>query len=328
MLPRRLLMDRSRRKGCMNVLLLRPVPPGAIQTLRERVAQVEIRASPDTRSLEAALDWAEVIFGNPPAALLRNRANLRWVQIVSAGFDEYASLAGSGVMLTTAHGVHSLAIAQQLMMAMLMFARGQIHFGACQRRRQWDRNPAVPFSLRGQVVGLLGYGSIAREFARMGRLLGVRMRAIRRTPGACPDELEALDPVERLDDLLGHSDHLIVTLPYTKETRGLIDARRVAEIKRGAFFYNVARGGLVDEPALIARLQEGSLGGAAMDVFEREPLPPDSAWWDAPNTLVFPHIAGHHRDLNTETFALFAGNLVRYAARQPLRNEANFQLGY
>jgi len=120
----------------------------------------------------------------------------------------------------------------------------------------------------------------------------------------------------------------VVTLPLTPETKNLIDARRVGLLKTGSYFYNVARGGLVDEPALLDRLRDGSLGGAALDVFAQEPLAPTSPWWSAPRTLVFPHIAGHHRDLSTDTFNVFAANLTRYVAGRPLDNIADFSRGY
>jgi phosphoglycerate dehydrogenase-like enzyme len=217
---------------------------------------------------------------------------------------------------------------QQVIMAMLMFARGQLHFGACQRAAKWDRNPAIPFRLDGQTVGLVGYGLIGQELARYAPLLGFRLIAVKRTAAECPPELDRLESLDGLDRLLQESDHVVVTLPLTPGTRNLLDARRVALIKPGAYFYNVARGGLTDESALLARLRDGTIGGAALDVFAQEPLPPESPWWTAPRTLVFPHIAGHHRDLASDTFALFAENLANYVQGRPLRNQADFARGY
>lgn len=312
----------------MNVLLHRPLFPGALERLRAAAPEAEFRHEPAAAGLAAQRDWAEVLYGNPPAAMLRDWPRLRWLQIVSSGFDEYAALAGGPVTVTTAHGVHAAPLAQQVLMAMLMYARGQLHFGACQRAARWDRNPAVPFRLAGQTVGLVGCGLIAHEFAALAAPLGLRVRAVRRTPGAGAAGIERVDGLDALDDLLAASDHVVMTLPLTTETRGLLDARRVGLMKRGAYFYNVARGGLVDESALLARLADGSLGGAAMDVFATEPLPADSPWWQAPNALVFPHIGGHHRDLGQDTLALFADNLARRGRGEPLRNVADFRRGY
>jgi len=312
----------------MNILLHRPLPADALETLRRIAPMAEFRHDPKSDTLPGNLDWAEVVFGNPPAALVRDRPNIRWLQIVSSGFDEYASLAGKFVTVTTAHGVHAACIGQQVIMSMLMFARGQLHFGECQRQAKWDRNPAIPFSLSGQTLGLVGYGLIGQELARFAPLLGLRTIAVKRTSARCPSELNRLDDLAGLDALLQASHHVVVTLPLTPETKNLIDARRVALLKAGSYFYNVARGGLVDESALLDRLRDGSLGGAALDVFAQEPLAPTSPWWSAPRTLVFPHIAGHHRDLSTDTFNVFAANLTRYVAGRPLDNIADFSRGY
>jgi phosphoglycerate dehydrogenase-like enzyme len=312
----------------MNILLHRVLPPHALETLRQIAPSAEFRVEPGGQGLEKYLDWAQVIFGNPPAQRLLNRPNLRWLQIVSSGFDEYHPLRDTQVIVTTSHGVHARPIAQQVIMAMLMFARGQPHFSECQRAGKWDRNPAIPFRLAGQTVGLVGFGLIGQELARYAPLLGVRLIAVKRTPATCPPELARLDSLEGLDRLLQESDHVVVTLPLTSHTRNLLDAGRIARLKTGAYFYNVARGGLADEGALLERLRDGTLAGAALDVFAQEPLPPDSPWWTAPRTLVFPHIAGHHRDLALETFELFAENLGNYVQGRPLRNQADFTRGY
>jgi len=312
----------------MNVLLNRPLSSEALASLRRIAPHADFRRELNPATLSSHLDWAEVIFGNPPASMLADRPRLRWLQIVSSGFDEYLPLAGGAVTVTTAHGVHAAPIAQHVLMAMLMFARGQPHFGECQRAGRWDRNPAIPFRLAGHTVGLVGYGLIGQELARFAPLLGLTLRAVKRSPASCPPELSQLETLVGLDALLQESDHVVVTLPLTPETRGLLDARRVSLLKPGAYFYNVARGGLLDEDALRARLDQGTLGGAAMDVFAEEPLPASSPWWKTARTLVFPHIAGHHRDLGADTFARFAENLARYVAGQPLRNVADFNRGY
>ena len=134
----------------MNILLHRVLPPDALAALDRIAPGAVFRLHPGRDGLEAQLDWAEVVFGNPPAALLAARPNLRWLQIVSSGFDEYDALAGSGMVVTTAHGVHARPIAQQVVMALLMFSRGQLHFGECQRVGKWDRNPRSPSASMGR----------------------------------------------------------------------------------------------------------------------------------------------------------------------------------
>jgi phosphoglycerate dehydrogenase-like enzyme len=156
----------------------------------------------------------------------------------------------------------------------------------------------------------------------------MRIAAVRRHAGECPPGLASVSDLGGLDELLASSDHLVVTLPLTPATRGLLDAERVRRVKSGAHVYNVGRGGIVDEAALLARLEDGSLGGAAMDVFAAEPLPPESPWWSAPRTIISPHLAGHHRDLAADVFEVFADNLVRFVAGRPLCHVADFGRGY
>lgn len=310
----------------MKVLLHRNLLPGQQERLQREFPGVAFRQS--LRLEDLAEDWAEAIFGNPPAAAVATLRKLRWLQIVSSGFDDYAALRGTPITVTTAHGVHAPVIAQHVLGTLLWFARGQPHLLAQQRARVWDRRPEIPRDLSRQTVGLVGYGEIGRALAGMLAPIGPRLIGLRRTASPCPPELHALLTLDRLDELLEQSDHVVVTLPLTPETRGLIDDRRLGRMKRGAVLHNVARGGLVDEEALIRRLTAGELGGAALDVFIHEPLPKESPLWDLPHVLVTPHLAGHHRDLGHPTFERFVDNLRRFLAGEPFLHEADFVRGY
>jgi phosphoglycerate dehydrogenase-like enzyme len=310
----------------MNVWLYRKLLPGQRERLAREFPQIVFRET--LRAEDLAEDWADAIFGNPPAEAVRRLRKLRWLQIVSSGFDEYAALRDTPIAVTTAHGIHAAVIAQHVLGNLLWFARGQPHLSAQQRAHVWDRRPEIPCDLARQTIGLVGYGEIGRALARMLAPIGPRVIAVKRTSADCPPELHALLTLERFDELLEQSDHVVVTLPMTAETRGLIDARRLERMKRGAVLHNVARGGLVDEAALLARLTAGELGGAALDVFAREPLPPESPFWDLPSVVVTPHLAGHHRDLAHPTFERFVENLRRFAAGESLLHRADFARGY
>lgn len=312
----------------MNVLLYRDLPDADVAALSAEFPQCHFQKATSPAQLDGAEDWPEVVFGNAPASWLVKCPRLRWLQIVSSGFDEYQALGGTRVAVTTARGVRAPIIAQHVLMTVLMFARRQPHFWKCQREKIWDRRPEVPQKLEGQTIGLVGYGEVGKEVARLARPLGVRLIAIRRTPGSTPPELDELLPRERMDDLLRTSDHLVLTLPLTAETRGSINRRRVGLLKNGAVVHNIARGELVDEEALIERLREGSLGGAALDVFAREPLPGDSPLWDLPNVVVTPHLAGHHAEAGGLVFGQFRSNLHRWLTNEPLEHAANFARGY
>jgi phosphoglycerate dehydrogenase-like enzyme len=312
----------------MNVVLYRNLDAATLGALRAEFPACDFRQTTAPAELEAWLDWAEALYGNAPPALLLRAPRLRWVQIVSSGFDEYTALAGSPVAVTTAHGVHAPIIAQHTLLTILYFARAMPHLLEKQRAHLWDRNPALPQDLARQTVGLIGYGEIGQAIARLLAPIGTRVIAMKREPAVCPPELAALHTVEAVDTLLGTSDHVVVALPLTPHTRGFFDAARLTKMKRGAFIHNVARGGIVDESALLAKLADGSLGGAALDVFAHEPLPVESPLWSQPNVLVTPHLAGHHQDLGLPTFERFRTNLRRQLAGLPMEHLANFKRGY
>lgn len=312
----------------MRVLLYRDLPDSALAALRAEFGSCEIRATTNPAQLETWLDWPDVVFGNAPAALLARAPRLRWVQIVSSGFDEYRGLQGRPVTVTTAHGLHAAVIAQHVLLMFLLFVRGQLHFHECQRRRTWDRRPAMPQDPAALTVGFVGYGAVGRKTARLLRPLGPRLIATKLTSAAKPPELDDLLPWERLEDLLAAADHVVLALPLTSATDRVLHAERLAQMKPGAVLHNIGRGQLVDETALVAQLRAGRLAGAALDVFVEEPLPATSALWDLPNVVITPHLAGHHRDLGRVLLERFRDNLGRYLRSEPLQHVADFVRGY
>jgi len=311
----------------MKVLLYRDLSVTQLERLRSRHPSLEVAHPKDLASLERELADAEVAFGYIPAALLARAPKLRWIQIISSGFDEYASLGGT-VTVTTAHGLHAVAIAEHVMMGLLLFARNFATYFRQQQRHVWDRKVHTPFLLQGQTAGLIGYGEIGRALAPRLRAFGLRINAVKLTAAPTPAGLDNLWDFSRLDELLATSDHVILNLPLTPTTRGLLNADRILRIKSGACFYNGSRGGLVDEDALLRRLRDRSLRGALIDVFDREPLAPDSPFWDLDNVFVTPHMAGHYGGLPAATYEFFLANLERYVQGLPLKNVADFARGY
>jgi phosphoglycerate dehydrogenase-like enzyme len=183
--------------------------------------------------------------------------------------------------------------------------------------------------LRGQRMGIVGLGAIGLELAGLAVPFGFRVTAIRRRTGApVPDGVEAVWTPDRLHDLLGISDVVVLAAPHTPETRRLIGEPELNRIKRGAFLINVARGKLVDDRAVIAALADGRLGGAALDVFTDEPLDQSSPYWDLPNVIVTPHTSGALNDYWTPLVALFSQNLRRFEAGEPLMNVVDKVAGY
>ena len=250
---------------------------------------------------------------------LREAERLRWLHTFSAGVDHpvFQGLLAQRVRLTTSSGVGAAAIAHTVLLYVLALSRDLRAWVEAQRRREWQ--PRDVQDLEGRVLGVVGLGPIGTEVARLGAAFGMRVVGVRRTPRG--DEPCETWPLGRLDDLLAIVDYLVLALPLTTETRGILDARAMARLRPEAFVVNVGRGELVDEPALVRALQAKRLAGAALDVFAVEPLPPESPLWDMPNVIVTPHSAGQNPGNAVRAVELFLDNLARYMRGNPLHNE-------
>lgn len=244
---------------------------------------------------------------------------LRWLHTFSAGVDHpwFQTLRARGVRLTTSSGAHAVPIAQTVLLYLLALSRGLPAWQDAQRRRAWERHEIT--DLQDLVLGVVGLGPIGLEVARLGIACGMRTIGARRTPRG--DEPCETWPLARLDELCALADAIVLALPLTDDTRHLFDAARLARMKRGAWLVNVGRGALVDEPALVAALAEARLGGAGLDVFEIEPLPPESPLWSLPNVLVTPHASGDTPRNLVRASEIFVDNLGRFVRGEPLRNE-------
>ncbi len=256
----------------------------------------------------------------------RKAPGLKWMQVFNAGVDHpvFASVLERGVRLTTSSGTAAEPIAQTAIAGMLYLARNFSRWMAGQRDRRWDpmRPADFPRDLRGQTMLIYGLGAIGMEIARLAHLIGLNVIGVRRSavPVAHIDEMHTPD---KLGELLPKSDWLVIACPLTNETRGMVNAALLAQLPRGSRFINISRGEVVDEPALIAALQSGQLGGAYLDVFAREPLPADSPLWDLPNVVLTPHNSAASAGNDARVNALFLENLTRWHASRPLVNEVN-----
>jgi phosphoglycerate dehydrogenase-like enzyme len=299
-----------------------------------RAELLVLPADPAARLPEAECAKAEIAFFSEDVfpefsrqffSAVRKAPRLAWLHVFNAGVDHpvYAEMLARGVRLTTSSGAAAAAIAQTAIAAMLMLARNVPRWLAAQARREWDpaRGAEVPRDLRGQTALVYGLGRIGNEFARLARLLGLHVIGVRRSPARPQDEADELHPPAALFELAPRADWLVVCCPLTPETEGRVDAALLARLPRGARLVNVARGRIVVEQALIAALASGHLAGAYLDVFEREPLPPGSPLWAAPNVIVTPHDAGACSGNRERTVAIFLDNLGRWARGEPLVNE-------
>jgi phosphoglycerate dehydrogenase-like enzyme len=278
------------------------------------------------------LDRAEVLFGIPDdtaeglAAAVTGLPRLRWIHATSAGAGEQVRKAAlpaealKRVAITTSSGVHAVPLAEYAILGLLAVAKELPRFVEEQRTKAWPEIRRPLRELDGQTLFLVGLGDIGRETARLGKALGMRTVGFRRTQGPPPEWVDDVHGPERLAELAGRADAMVVSLPLTDQTAGLIDRATIDHLPASCIFVNVGRGGVVDEPALIDALRERRIAGAVLDVFATEPLPEDSPLWTLPNVLVTPHAAALSARENERIVQLFVDNLRRYLNGRPLRN--------
>ena len=252
--------------------------------------------------------------------------NLKWVHVMSAGVDHpaFQRLLTRGVRMTTSSGSTAKPIAQSVIGGMLMLSRGFLLWADSQRRHAWEpiRGAQTPPDLAGQTMTVVGLGAIGAEIARIASAIGLEVIGVRRSPWRQGDLVQQLVTPDKLLSVASRTDWLVLACPLTDETRGIASREVLAALPKGAHVLNIARGEVADEPALIEALQSGHLGGAYLDVFAREPLDPESPFWDMPNVIVSPHNSssslGNEARVATD---YFLPNLARMANGEALVNE-------
>ena len=249
---------------------------------------------------------------------------LRWVHAHSAGADRpvYLELHARGVAVSTSSGANAAVVAQTALAGLLALARRFPQLMRAQRAAHWAPllGSGVPRDLAGQTAVIVGWGPIGQHVAASLRLLGLRLVVIRSSAEPAAADVETL-PFEEIGRVLPRADWLLLACPLTQRTRGLIDARALALLPADAYLVNVARGELVDEPALVEALARGRLAGAFLDVFAHEPLPPESPLWQLDNVIATPHSAGFSDGNEARVAELFTDNLRCWLAGEPLRNQ-------
>jgi phosphoglycerate dehydrogenase-like enzyme len=262
--------------------------------------------------------------------------HLRWIHAPSAAVHQllFPELVKSEVIVTNSREVHGPVVAEHVMALIFALAKKIPQAVILQEKRTWGQEAiwkegAHPREIAGATLGLIGVGSIGRRVAQMASALGMRVIAVREhVEKGKPNGVEAVFAPSQLDDMLKQSDYVVLAAPLIAATQGLINADRLAVMKPEACLINVGRGPQVDGAALITALRTRRIAGAALDVFEREPLPEDSPLWSIENLLITPHTAGLTDKLWHRHYELFSDNLRRYLTRQPLRFVVDKQKGY
>jgi len=297
-------------------------PRGPIDQAPDEGADVE---------LDSLLREAEVIYGlRFPQNILERAPRLKWVQTSSAGVDTLVGteLWQSDVILTTTSGIHVIPMREHVLGMMLMSVRHAPIYFVNKQDRVWKQH--MPDQLCGKTLGVVGFGKVGEGIARAAKAFDMRVVATRRhvTKQETSAAVDTLYPADKLLEMLGKSDFVVVTVALTKETQKLIGERELRAMKPTAYIINIARGSVIDEAALTKALKEKWIAGAGLDVFEKEPLPQNSELWTLPNVIITPHVAGLMPDYNARAMEVFCENLRRYLAGQPLMNVIDRIRGY
>jgi len=337
----------------VNVLLASPLAPELV----DRLASVDPRLNvinradllgnpryagdhypPIQRTPAQAAEWnqlmseAEVMLDvdRPSAPEIVQRApRLRWVQSSSAGVGEWIRrlrLVDTPIIVTNSAGMHARPLAEFAIFAMLYFAKRWPHMAAEQRAHHWER--CAIDTLAGKTLGIIGLGRVGQAVTQLAQPFGLRVIGTRGSSLDAPPGVERVYAAGQVTDVLSQSDYLVLSVPHTPQTEGMVGAAQIALMKRTAVLINIARGVIVDETAMTDALRAGRLAGAALDVFRKEPLPPESPLWDMPNVLVTPHSMSTAYTENVWLTELLRENLRRYLDGQPLRNQVDKIRGY
>jgi phosphoglycerate dehydrogenase-like enzyme len=310
--------------------------PIMAESIRQRWPQMNVVHLPDYERLPHELQDADIFVGSTlRPQQLSGAKNLKWVHSTSAGVMQlmYPELRESGIVVTNASGIFSVPMAEHTIGLLLALARNfpetlrQQEKAVWSQQELWDQ-PQHLTELNGSVLLIVGYGSIGKEVAKRAQALGMRVWGVTRSGKGDLAHAEKIIPVSELETVLPEADYVLLSAPETAATKYLMGAEQLRRMKRGARLINVGRGSLLDEAALVAALESGALGGAALDVVQTEPLPPPSPLWRAPNLFMTPHTSAVSDRLWHRETALLMELLERWFDGRELINRVDFERGY
>lgn len=284
-----------------------------------------------TIKLNELLPQAEVAFGLKfPDKMIERSPNLKWIQVFLAGIDGFKTkgLIPEHIVFTKTAGIQGTAMAEAIMIRMLMFAKQMLTYSQQKTTRTWERAESI--TLHGKTLGIVGLGNVGTELARLAKAFGMKVIANRRSAKKAgrARNVDLLLPSSHLHRLLAESDFVALTLPLTTDTEKMIGVKEFQAMKSSAYIINISRGQIIDELSMIKALESRQIAGAGLDVFAVEPLPQDSRLWNMPNVIISPHVAASmdgYAELATE---LFCENLRRYITGKTLLNVVDKKTGY
>jgi phosphoglycerate dehydrogenase-like enzyme len=313
----------------MTVILLTTgqATPDQIEQVKAAAAGADLRVFATQAELEAQIEEADAVVGNVSRTAFARARKLRWVQSWAAGPDAlmYPEMVASDVIVTSVKGNGAIPLAEHAMMLMLMLNRDYPRWWRAQQERRWDHwnHP----ELNGLTCGIIGLGHSGQDLALKCKAFHMRTLGLRRTNQPTPN-VDELFTHDRLHEFLGQSDFVVVTAPRTRETVGMLGEAEFRAMKPTAYYVCFSRGGIAEDAALLRALNEGWIAGAGLDAHSQEPLPPDSPFWTARNTIVTPHNGASTPGTRQRAADIVADNVRRFIAGEPLRNVVDKQAGY
>jgi D-2-hydroxyacid dehydrogenase (NADP+) len=300
--------------------------------LREKV---DLIPSLNKEHLKEIIPDAEILvcFSIDKETFLSAR-KLKWIHGAYVGIDKllFPEVLKSKVLLTSSRGIHGDTVSDHIMAMILAFAKGLVPSWTCKNQRRWCQVEVMKqrFEPQAKRLGIVGFGTIGQSLARKAKAFGMKVMATKNKVkrGEQIKYVDKLLPKDKLREFLCTADFVVLTVPLTKETYHMIGVKEFDCMKDTAILINAARGGVIDEEALIDALVQKKIAGAGLDVFEEEPLRPESKLWELENVIITPHVAGSRRDYFKKVGEIFRINLNRYLGRKPLLNLVDKELGY
>ena len=318
-------------------VLIGPNPMGLEESIPyfcEEYPDIEFVHCEERENLKHEIEDAAVYVGWLNREVFLNAKELEWVQSPSSGINYYLAIpefVESDVLLTSARGTHGACLAESTFAMIFAFTRQIKDFVLDQQEHQWREygSRGEMRELTGSTMGIIGFGTVGRAVAKRAQAFDMSIVALDMFPEDKPDYVRALWGTDHLEELLKTADYVVVTVPYTEETEGMIGAKEIDMMRDGAMLVGISRGKIIDEKALARALQEGKLYAAALDVFAEEPLPEDSSLWDIDNLLITPHAAGGTQYEGERVIEILKENMRRFTEGDlPLRNQIDKEQGF
>jgi phosphoglycerate dehydrogenase-like enzyme len=307
------------------------VSPDILKHIETLCPDHKVLISNDKAEFENHLDDIEIAVANMLRPMLKDMPNLRWYQQWGAGADWLQTdpkMQANDIIITNASGVHPVQISEHVFAMLLAFARRLPQSFEAQTKHEWLKfSHDDVFELAGKTMLIIGVGAIGERIARLGGAFDMRIIGIKRHPEP-KESIERMVGPDALHEVLPEADVVVLTIPYTPETKNFIGQKELELMKDTACLINIGRGGTIDEAALLAALDQGKFLGVGLDVFEEEPLPESSAFWNQERVIITAHYSGLSPRYHERAFEIFLENLRRYQKGQALVNIVDKQLGY